>query len=494
MLPSTAEEAVAPSQAPREGSSRFLDPDPDEILIGSGRLSTHLKSMGITDAFVVREVVRGLDYKEFESQYRARGRRGYAPASVVGLVLYGLLHGVSSLRELERFSRSDLGCMWVSGGNTPDHSIIGRFITRHAEQLSEGLFGAMVEEVLRRTRSGRGSVAGDGTIIEAMSSRYGVLKEEAAQEQLARLRSDGQGESPQARGLEEMVEVLQGRRRDNGGRGHRCLNPREVEAAVLKQKGGLGSRPSYVPVVLANEERVVIDAEVDSTQEIRAVEQLLDRQGAQIDELLLDAGLRASSVIEKTLDEDISLLMPAHGGEAGKAAKEAKYFALSRFVYDETRDVYQCPAGEILEREATYRNTQRTRYGTPACLSCALHDQCTKAKRRTIERTRATELTEALGQVMQQRRAKARYAQRKAMVEPVFSVLRARQGLNRFHRHGLAGARLEFRLHIIAYNLSRAVARALASFWPALARCKRLERRSGNRDQLGNGVGCAHRA
>ena len=44
------------------------------------------------------------------------------------------------------------------------------------------------------------------------------------------------------------------------------------------------------------------------------------------------------------------------------------------------------------------------------------------------------------------------------MVEPVFSVLRGKQGLNRFRRRGLSGVRLEFALHIMAYNLSRVVA------------------------------------
>jgi hypothetical protein len=42
----------------------------------------------------------------------------------------------------------------------------------------------------------------------------------------------------------------------------------------------------------------------------------------------------------------------------------------------------------------------------------------------------------------------------------VFSHLRERQGLNRFRRRGLAGVRLEFRLHLMAYNLGRALAYA----------------------------------
>ena len=50
------------------------------------------------------------------------------------------------------------------------------------------------------------------------------------------------------------------------------------------------------------------------------------------------------------------------------------------------------------------------------------------------------------------------------MVEPVFSVLGQLQGLKRFRRRGLAGARLEFALHVMAYNLSRVVALGVLEF------------------------------
>ncbi|WP_387492875.1 transposase [Photorhabdus sp. RM96S] len=49
-------------------------------------------------------------------------------------------------------------------------------------------------------------------------------------------------------------------------------------------------------------------------------------------------------------------------------------------------------------------------------------------------------------------------SQRKVMVEPVFSALRGIQGVERFRRRGLSAVRVEFTLHAIAYNLSRAVA------------------------------------
>jgi hypothetical protein len=69
---------------------------------------------------------------------------------------------------------------------------------------------------------------------------------------------------------------------------------------------------------------------------------------------------------------------------------------------------------------------------------------------------------------MAQAEARQRYVQRQAMVEPVFSALRDRQGLQRFRRNGLAAVRVEFALHAMAYNLSRALACALTSFFSRL--------------------------
>ena len=61
--------------------------------------------------------------------------------------------------------------------------------------------------------------------------------------------------------------------------------------------------------------------------------------------------------------------------------------------------------------------------------------------------------------VMQQPAARRRFARRKAIVERSFAELRMRQGLTRFHRRGESGARVEFALHCIAFNLKWAILR-----------------------------------
>lgn len=456
----------------------FLDPDPAEIFLGQTHLADHLKAAGVRDALVVREVLRGLDFSAFEAHYKAGGRPPFAPASMVGIVLYGLMHGVSSLRDLERFARLDLGCMWVSGGNMPDHSVLGRFIVRHSEELAAVLFAQVVQAVLARTRSSAASVAGDGTVIEAMCSRYEILTQEAA---AARLENLPDTEVEQRERLKTMLTTLEQRRAEQGGRGHQNLNPSEPDAAVLRFKGSRGSGAGYVPTVLANDARVVIDAEVGSSNELAPMQAMLARQADVVDEVLLDAGFRSEALLESMIEQDISVLMPAVGGERG--ITPSKYFPQRLFVYDADADVYRCPAGQTLTRKARYRKGERARYATRACFDCQLRDQCTQRKRRVIERTRASELREGLADVMAQRQARVRYADRQAMVEPVFAQLRGGQGLNRFRRRGLDKVRVEFRLHIMAYNLSRAVAAQVAlllASWAANAPTGTLWTHFGN--------------
>ena len=166
----------------------FEDPDPREIRIGALPLDAHLRQMGLRDALVVRELLAERDWSAFEAHYSAEGRPGYAPWLMAGIVLFGLLRGVSSLRALERFARSDLECLWVSGGITPDHSVLGRFVQRHERELSQDLFASVSAAALERTKSNTQRLAGDGTTLEAMSSRFALLKREALQAQRERLR------------------------------------------------------------------------------------------------------------------------------------------------------------------------------------------------------------------------------------------------------------------------------------------------------------------
>jgi transposase len=449
---------------------RFNAPDREKIYLGMTRLDSYLEQAGLSAPMSVASLLDVQDWSEFESRYAQTGRAPYAPRAMMGLVLFGIMQGVHSLRTLERLARVDLGCMWVTGGICPDHASIGRFILLHEGSLSNGFFESLTRTVLQVTGSDGERLAGDGTVVEAACSHYNLLREEAVRAQAKRARQAVEEEPEkktcqQAAALACQVEdTFETRKRARIKRSAKTdslsISPVEPEAMVQVQKRRRGKAAAYQPSILANEQRVILAHDVDPSQENSLIPDLLEQSqrvtGECAKDLMLDAGYCCNSVIEAALARDINLLCP-EGKRAGKP-RAGKVFPKSQFRYQSLEDVYVCPAGEYLRPGPPGEKTYKM-YRTAACKDCLLRAQCTKAKvGRRLRRREGDEAKEALREVMQQPRAQKAYAQRQAMVEPVFSQLKLVQGLSRFRRLGLSGVKREFALHVLAYNLSRAVA------------------------------------
>ena len=486
----------------------FEDPDPKLIYLNAVRLDQHLYNAGQRGALKVRELLEEMDWLSFEQSYRPGGRSPYAPRAMMGLILYGIMQGVSSLRQLERLARTDLGCMWISGGILPDHSVIGRFIQRHEVRLSGEFFEKLTARVLQVTGTGAGTVAGDGSIIEAAASRFQEIKAEALAELIVKQREkmaaseqeageEKRWETEKARHdlnrlleAQQVLEERQQQRQARGKKGEVTINRQEPEAVIQPQKDKKRFLASYKPSVLVNELRIIIGQAVDPSSETQVVTSLLDQAQQQgvIETALFDAGYFNQQVIDATEERGIELLCP-EGRSQGKDwhKQSGKYYPKSHFQYDPEQDHYRCPQGEILTCQSRYKGNAASPayrlYASEACGRYSHKDQCTRsAKGRRIKRYASDGAKDALRQKMQQPAAREHYVKRQGMVEPVFSHLRYQQGLNRFRRKGLAGVRVEFSLHALAYNLSRAVALFSSStgrylvFFRILTRLRRIPR------------------
>jgi len=469
--------AVKAVRSAADSGRCFISGDPAALFVGAVRLDQYLRDLGEDTPLKVDSLLDEQDWRMFESRYAASGRAPYAPRAMLGLILYGVMQGVHSLRALERLARLDLGCLWVSRGITPDHANIGRFIVLHEDLLTHDFFESFTRRILRPRGLGGTRVAGDGTVIEAACSHYKLLKEEAVKAHVQTVRREteeakddnrAQQRVAQAERCESRFEERKAARIQRGkDTASLCISTSEPEAVVHRLKRGKGFAPAYKPSVLANEDQIITALAVDASSETAVVAQMLDQAaritGAQPDEALFDTGYFHDEVIEATLARDISLLCPAppseqtsgHGQSTGK-------FHKSQFEYAEDLDSYRCPAGQVLHRIAapTARRAYSV-YAAASCDGCALRQHCTATQVRKIKRYPEDCARDALRQVMQQPAAQQVFRQRKAMVEPIFARLRGRQNLNRFRRRGLAAVTREFALHALAYNLARAVALGL---------------------------------
>ncbi|MDE9488225.1 transposase [Xenorhabdus bovienii] len=439
------------------------------VLDGSLSLCDYLRQMGERRAFIVAEILDEQDWVPFEHHYASTGRAPYSPRSMMGILLYGIMKGHSSLRALERLARLDLGCIWVSHGITPDHASLGRFIYQHQTVLTGIFFKALTLSVLRRSQSGISCLAGDGTVIEAACSHYHLLTQEAISREKSALTAAPSTVQTEKRikQLEQGTEVLrrrQEKREKKGKDGSQLrINPTEPDAVVQKLKRGKGFSTAYKPSVLVNTGRIIVAQTVDPSSEIQVMADLLAQNfnllGYHPDKLLLDAGYFHDAVIAETQKYQIRLFC----SENSNRQSPRKIYPKSLFIYDAEQESYLCPAHHQLSLKSTVAASEKTRgyrvYGSVNCAPCRQKNQCTRAKGgRKIKRYPEDEKRDELRLHMATPESKQILSQRKSIVEPVFSALRGIQGLERFRRKGLSAVKLEFTLHAMAYNLSRAVA------------------------------------
>ena len=397
---------------------RFLPYNPDQAYLLPPSVKDELGEDHL--CFFVHRVVEGLDLSELEAAYREEGGAVYAPALMLKVWLYGYALGMTSARRLEQRIREDLGLRYLAGGQQPDNWALSAFRRRHGRALNDVF--TQVLEWAREWKLGKlGTVAIDSTRIRANASRDGIDREQRLRNERARLRrqirrwqkacdaqdpEEGAGTRVKVEELERRLEEMPRRLQRLRKSGEAKLSRRDAEARFLRERGGfvLG----YTAEIAVNEEHVIVAQRVtlnrcDVPALVPLVEEVEQRGRARPQKVLADAGFYSNENV-RTLEE-------------------------------RGTDVYVPDPN--LARE--------------------LH---TGQRARTIgrNRVRSPEL-KAMRKKLRSGAGRRVYERRKALVEPVFGVLKQQRGMRQFRTRGLAQVAAEFTLATLAYNLTRMYAR-----------------------------------
>lgn len=142
--------------------------------------------------------------------------------------------------------------------------------------------------------------------------------------------------------------------------------------------------------------------------------------------------------------------------ESGNPKGKGEYYRLDAFTYDRERDCYICPANELLRRKQVMRNEKCVNYAAPAarCASCTLKPRCTGAKQRSVSRLFNADAVEANARRVAEQPEMMKL--RRRTVEHPFGTIKHEILRNaRLVMRGLAGAKGELSLAVLAYNLKR---------------------------------------
>ena len=381
----------------------LLPPNVQDVL-GGGHL-----------CFFIRRVVDRLDLSAFRQGYGEEGRPPYHPAMMVSVWLYAYALGVTSSRRLEQRLREDLGFRYLAGGQQPDFWTLNDFRRRHPKALND-LF-TQVLELARAAGLGRlGHVAIDSTRIKANAAADRVDSQKKLRAARLHLRKqirrwqqacdrDDPNEAPglevaareHAR-LEKQLAELPARLQTLKKSGLKKRSRTDPDSRFLKQRSGfvLG----YTATIAASEDQMIVEQ--------RLTQETTDR----------DALLPTLEGVKQRC-----------GQFPDKTVADTGFFALDRLQEAEKQglDVYVPDPflAHVLNRGGRLRGRARQ----------AVH-------RRMRQKLRSKQGREV-------------YRKRKALVEPVFGVLKEQRGLRQFRRRGRENVAVELSLATTAYNLTR---------------------------------------
>ncbi len=133
-------------------------------------------------------------------------------------------------------------------------------------------------------------------------------------------------------------------------------------------------------------------------------------------------------------------------------------FGKPDFLYDAASDTYRCPAGETLPKRTTIieNGLLLNRYWSHNFRSCALKPGCTIGSERRVTRWEHEHVVEAMQDRLDRMPDAMRI--RRRTVEHVFGTIKDWMGRSHFKTRRLANGGTEMSLHVLAYNLKRAIA------------------------------------
>src|SRR5882762_3554105 len=401
---------------------RFLPYEPDQAYLVPPSVKDELGEDHL--CFFIHRAVEHMDLKGFEQEYSVEGGELYCPALMLKVWLYAYAGGMTSGRRLEQRIREDLGLRYLAGGQRPDNWAVSAFRRRHGRALNDVF--TQVVELARQLGMGRlGMVAIDSTRIRANASRDRIDTEQRLRNERARIRrqirgwqkacdeasapDEGGGTQVQVKELEQRLAEIPRRLERLRKSGETKLSPRDGEARFLRERGGFAL--GYTAEMAVSEDHLIVGQRVtlhrnDASALVAMVEEVEQRTGEYPENVLADSGFYSNENVRD---------LEASGMEV--------------YVPDPN-----------LARELN-----------------------TGQRARTIgrNRVRSPEL-KAMRKKLRSPAGRRVYGRRKALVEPVFGVLKQQRGMRQFRTCGRERVAIEFTLAATAYNLTRLFARKLA--------------------------------
>ena len=435
----------------------------------------------VVDAFVDELELATLGFDGVVPE--ATGRPSYHPGTLLKIYLYGYLNQVQSSRRLEREAQRNIELMWLVGRLAPDFKTIADFRRDNGEAI-RATCRSFVVTCRQLGLIGGATVAVDGSRFKAVNTRDknytpGAIRlrmdqvDASIARYLKMLDTADRQEDPIAEmrvgrlndrleALRRQMRQLQAMEKAVAAAPDRQVSLTDPDARAMATNGkGTGLVGYNVQAAVDEKHHLIIAHEVtnlghDRTQLANMARQAKEATGSDGLIVLADRGYFSGAEVVACEEVGVTPIVPKVLTYGTKADHR---FGRQDFIYDAEHDHYTCPAGAKLTK--IHRRVDHTedfdRYRhLSACFTCPLRSRCTPTQRRIIKRWEHEPVLEAMQQRLDEMPDAMRA--RRSIVEHIFGTIKDWMGRSHFKTRRLAGAGTEMSLHVLAYNLKRAIA------------------------------------
>jgi transposase len=432
----------------------------------------------VVDAFINKLDLKELGFER--AQPSATGRPGYQPATMLKIYVYGYLNRLQSSRRLERESHRNVELIWLTGRLMPDFKTIADFrkdnrkairrvctefvgVCRELELFSATLVaidGSKFKAVNSRDKNfTRNSVKRRLQKTQANIDRY-LTKLDAVDREEPEIRAVSAAQLQQKiASMEAKMEQLKVHEAEVQAHPDHQVSLTDPDARSMMKAGG-GSTVSYnVQTAVDSKHHLiaaheVTNAPIDRNQLSSMAAKARSALDAETLTVIADAGYYKGEEIVACYDADITALVPKTDTSTSKA--KGRYSKVD-FRYDAEHNEYICPAGQRL----TYRfdsvedGKRLWVYMTYQCSTCPLQSKCTTGNAKRLKRWEKEHVLDAADALLKKNPDVMR--QRKQLVEHPFGTIKHWMGSTHFLMKRLPNVKAEMSLHVLTYNLRRAI-------------------------------------
>jgi transposase len=409
------------------------------------------------------------------------GRPPYHPATLLKIYIYGYLNRVQSSRRLEREAQRNVELMWLTERLAPDFKTIADFrkdngkaiqkvcrefvlICRKLELFTDAFVaidGSKFKAVNNRDRNfTKAKMKRRLQQIDESIARYLSQMESADRQDTQTAKQTSERLQDKITKLKKEVKRLTALEKEMLNRPDQQISLTDPDACSMATSGrGSGMVGYNVQTAVDTKHHMIVTHEVTNVGHDRSAlnsTAISAKKAIGVDaiEVVADRGYYSGTEIFDCEGSKITTYIPRiHTSGSLKKG----LFSKRDFKWIAEDNEFECPAGERLIWRFTTEEHGKTidKYWSSSCPTCPIKKQCTTSPYRRVSRWEHEDVLDRVQDRLDGEPERMRI--RRETVEHPFGTIKSWMGSTHFQMRTLKHVSTEMSLHVLAYNLKRAM-------------------------------------